>query len=90
LEPLAHDFPSRLAAFPVRNVLWSDWGSATRVMEILRKIGYASRLNALAHTVDETEPRKNRHRAFAPSVKRHDRAEEELSFASGTQFFNEL
>jgi mannose-1-phosphate guanylyltransferase len=90
LEPLAHDFPSRLVAFPVRNVLWSDWGSETRVMEILRKIGYASRLNALAHTVDETEPRKNRHRAFAPSVKRHDRAEEELSFASGTQFFNEL
>ncbi|HEX5605526.1 MAG TPA: sugar phosphate nucleotidyltransferase [Candidatus Binatia bacterium] len=88
LEPVAHDFPSRLVAFPVRNVLWSDWGSETRVMEILRKIGYASRLNGLAHTADETEPRKDPHPPFAPrgpSVKRHDRAEEELSFASKTQ-----
>jgi len=94
LEPLAHDFPSRLAAFPVRNVLWSDWGSATRVMEILRKIGYASRLNGLAHTADETESRKYRDRPFASlarSVKRQDRAKEELSNSSGTQLLlNEL
>jgi hypothetical protein len=94
LEPLAQDFPSRLVAFPVRDVLWSDWGSETRVMEILRKIGYASRLNGLAHTAIETESRKYRDRPFASlarSVKRRGRAKEELSIASGTQFLlNEL
>lgn len=94
LEPLAHDFPSRLVAFPVRNVLWSDWGSETRVMEILRKIGYASRLNGLAHTADETDRSQCRHRSFAVparTVKRQDRGKKELSIPSGTQLsLNEL
>ena len=48
LEPLARDYSSQLVSFPVRNVLWSDWGSESRVMEVLRRIGYQSRLNGLA------------------------------------------
>lgn len=47
LEPLARDYSSQLVSFPVRNVLWSDWGSESRVMEVLRRIGYQSRLNGL-------------------------------------------
>jgi mannose-1-phosphate guanylyltransferase len=47
LERLARNHAPRLVTFPVRNVLWSDWGSESRVMEILRKTGYASRLNGL-------------------------------------------
>jgi len=47
LEPLANDKSARLVTVPVRNVLWSDWGSESRVMEVLRKTGYASRLNNL-------------------------------------------
>lgn len=48
LERMARDPASNLVAFSVRNVLWSDWGSESRVMEVLRKTGYASRLNGLA------------------------------------------
>src|ERR1041385_1926512 len=94
LEPLAHDFPSRLAAFPVRNVLWSDWGSATRVMEILRKIGYASRLNGPAPKTRQPEPRQYGRRAFpslAQSGKGRDPAEENAVLSAGSQLFlNEL
>ena len=47
LERLVRNHAPRLVTFPVRNILWSDWGSESRVMEILRKTGYASRLNGL-------------------------------------------
>ena len=47
LERLARDHASRLVTFPVRHVLWSDWGSESRVIEVLRKTGYESRLNGL-------------------------------------------
>ncbi len=47
LERLARDHASRLVTLPVRNVFWSDWGSESRVMEVLRKTGYESRLNGL-------------------------------------------
>ena len=47
LEPLANNESAGLVTMPVRNVLWSDWGSESRVMEVLRKTGYASRLNNL-------------------------------------------
>ena len=94
LEPLAQDFPSRLVAFPVRNVLWSDWGSETRVMEILRKIGYAARLNGLPPTAYQSDPRQYSHRPFASlarSVKRHDHDNEELSISSRNRLLaNEL
>lgn len=47
LEPLAAEESASLVTVPVRNVLWSDWGSESRVMEVLRKTGYVSRLNNL-------------------------------------------
>ena len=47
LERMTRAHPSRLVTFTLRNVLWSDWGSESRVMEVLRKTGYASRLNGL-------------------------------------------
>jgi mannose-1-phosphate guanylyltransferase len=50
LEPLANDDSASLVTVPVRNILWSDWGSENRVMEVLRKIGYASRLNNLTRS----------------------------------------
>ncbi len=45
LEPMVTKYPSSLIAFPVRNVLWSDWGTAERVIAILRKTGYLSHFN---------------------------------------------
>lgn len=84
LEPLARDFPSRLVTFPMRNILWSDWGSESRVMEILRRIGYASRLNGLARTAYDSDRSKYSYRPFESlvrTVKREDRGKE-LSVSS--------
>src|ERR1041384_2184277 len=36
VEPLARSHSTQLLALPVDNVLWSDWGSESRIMEILR------------------------------------------------------
>jgi mannose-1-phosphate guanylyltransferase len=47
LEPLAQNQLADFRVLPVRDVVWSDWGSEVRVMEVLRKTGYASRLNGL-------------------------------------------
>lgn len=47
LEPLARRQPSQLATFPVDKVLWSDWGTETRVMDILRRTGNVARLNGV-------------------------------------------
>jgi mannose-1-phosphate guanylyltransferase len=52
LEPLARKRSAKLATFPVRNVLWSDWGSESRIMEVLRKTGNLSRLNGLEVPAD--------------------------------------
>ncbi len=59
LERLARDHASRLVTFPVRHVLWSDWGSESRVIEVLRKTGYESRLNGL--TKEPGQPREVDH-----------------------------
>ncbi len=48
VEPLARAPSAQLLAMAVENVLWSDWGSESRIMEILRQTGYAGRLNGLA------------------------------------------
>jgi mannose-1-phosphate guanylyltransferase len=48
LEPFVRAHPSRLVAIPVRGVLWSDWGTETRVIEVLRRTGHISRLNGLS------------------------------------------
>ena len=48
LEPYIQAHPSSLSAIRVRDVLWSDWGTESRVMEVLRKTGHVARLNGLA------------------------------------------
>jgi len=39
LEPMAQQHPVRLAVLPVSNVAWSDWGSESRIVKTLRRIG---------------------------------------------------
>jgi mannose-1-phosphate guanylyltransferase len=48
LEPFVQAHPSKVLAMPVRGVLWSDWGTETRVLEVLRQTGSMSRLNGLS------------------------------------------
>jgi mannose-1-phosphate guanylyltransferase len=38
LEPMVKRYPSSLVALPVGDLLWSDWGSASRIREVLKKI----------------------------------------------------
>jgi mannose-1-phosphate guanylyltransferase len=47
LEPYVQAHPSSLMAVSVRDVLWSDWGTESRVMEVLRRTGHVARLNGL-------------------------------------------
>ncbi|MBI2360941.1 MAG: NTP transferase domain-containing protein [Deltaproteobacteria bacterium] len=44
LQAQAQDPGIRLLVLPVRGVLWSDWGSETRVLAALRKVGLLGRL----------------------------------------------
>jgi mannose-1-phosphate guanylyltransferase len=39
LEPMVKSYPSSLIALPVRDLLWSDWGTASRIRDVLKKIG---------------------------------------------------
>ena len=39
LEPLARKHPGSLSVLPVSNVVWGDWGSESRIVETLRRIG---------------------------------------------------
>jgi mannose-1-phosphate guanylyltransferase len=43
LEPMARSYPSSLVVLPVRDLLWSDWGTASRIMDVLAKIGKVPR-----------------------------------------------
>jgi mannose-1-phosphate guanylyltransferase len=45
LEPMVAQFPSSVVTLPVRNVLWSDWGTADRILDVLRRTGRLTRLN---------------------------------------------
>jgi mannose-1-phosphate guanylyltransferase len=45
LESLAVQHRPRLAVIPVNGVLWSDWGSAPRIMKILQETGYIKRFH---------------------------------------------
>lgn len=54
LEGLSVEHSSSLTVLPVEGVLWSDWGSAGRIIGILRKIGYLSRLNRRLNRIPET------------------------------------
>jgi mannose-1-phosphate guanylyltransferase len=38
LEPMVKTYPSSLVALPIQNLLWSDWGTASRIMDVLAKI----------------------------------------------------
>lgn len=44
LEALPLERPSPLLVLPVRGVQWSDWGSETRILQVLRNTGYMGRL----------------------------------------------
>lgn len=43
LEPMTRHYPSSLLVLPVQDLLWSDWGTASRIMDVLAKIGKAPR-----------------------------------------------
>jgi len=45
LEPLVKNYPSSLVVLPVPDLLWSDWGTASRIMDVLAKIGKVPRLD---------------------------------------------
>jgi mannose-1-phosphate guanylyltransferase len=45
LEPLVKSYPSSLVALPIPDVCWSDWGTATRIKEVLTRIDTIQRLN---------------------------------------------
>ena len=55
IEPLARSHSAKLLTLPVQNVLWSDWGSESRIMEILRQTGYVTRLNGLTRAPQLTD-----------------------------------
>lgn len=46
LEILPGQHRARLAVIPVRDVQWSDWGSAPRIIKMLQEMGYTHRLHA--------------------------------------------
>jgi mannose-1-phosphate guanylyltransferase len=43
LEPLAANHGRHLHVIAVNSVLWSDWGSGSRIMEVLHEVGYLDR-----------------------------------------------
>jgi len=44
LEPLVKNYPSTLVALPVADLLWSDWGTASRIIDVLARINKVPRL----------------------------------------------
>lgn len=47
LEPSCQPRRSCLAVLRVRGVIWSDWGSAQRIVSVLKKTGHQGRLHGL-------------------------------------------
>jgi mannose-1-phosphate guanylyltransferase len=45
LEPLVKHYPSSLVALPVPDLFWSDWGTASRIIDVLARIGKVPRLD---------------------------------------------
>jgi mannose-1-phosphate guanylyltransferase len=45
LEPMVKSYPSSLVTLPVRDLLWSDWGTASRIQEVLKKISQLQQTN---------------------------------------------
>jgi mannose-1-phosphate guanylyltransferase len=52
LEPMVKNYPSSLVALPIDNLLWSDWGTASRIMDVLAKIGKVPRLEGSRRPTD--------------------------------------
>jgi mannose-1-phosphate guanylyltransferase len=50
IEPMVKNYPSNLIALPIRDLLWSDWGTASRVLDVLRKTGTIAHLNSFRNT----------------------------------------
>lgn len=48
LQALRPEHPWRLSVLPVREVVWSDWGSAHRVASSLKRTGYMPRLRGVS------------------------------------------
>ncbi len=48
LERLPEKSPDSILALPVGGVLWSDWGSPRRVIDVLRRTGYLARAKNLS------------------------------------------
>ena len=53
LEPLIRYHPKGVVSLPLDDVMWSDWGTESRVLTILRRMGNASRLNGLPSLLRE-------------------------------------
>jgi mannose-1-phosphate guanylyltransferase len=53
-EPMVKSYPSALVALPVRDLLWSDWGSASRIREVLKKIGRLQKSSAYRDKTSNT------------------------------------
>lgn len=51
LQRFRPELPWHLSVLPMREVLWSDWGSARRVANSLRKTGYAPRLRSVSESL---------------------------------------
>lgn len=64
LEPAARSPFAKLVTLPVRDVLWSDWGSECRIMEVLRMTGNASRLNGLTRAPEMPAAADRQHDPF--------------------------
>jgi hypothetical protein len=64
LEPLVKHRPSNLVALRIRDALWSDWGTASRVMNILRNTGTISQLNGFRNSAEKNF--KNQRSAISP------------------------
>jgi mannose-1-phosphate guanylyltransferase len=60
IEPLVEKYPESLVVLPVRDVFWSDWGTASRVMDVLQRTGRMARLRQPGRTTDEKIPSGHR------------------------------
>jgi hypothetical protein len=45
LEAMVKSFPSSMVALPVGDLWWSDWGTASRIREVLKKVHQLQRSN---------------------------------------------
>jgi mannose-1-phosphate guanylyltransferase len=53
LEPMVKSYPSSLVALPVWEILWSDWGTASRIIEVLGTIGKVPRLHRFGKPISK-------------------------------------